>query len=233
MTKETIWSRAVCKTHHGKVDPDLGTRNLCIAGLAFGWVFASLCLIAGSILLSFDHFPIPSYVRMKIIMVNFFSHTIRPGKPYPPSHRIQELYQGTAILVQLLLNLLVTVILDTTGYIHATTLKWALCKEGRLQFNSNVQLFTSARAYGPNSWYMNSVSLLGLAISYGATSSAITDAVIVGQWNERTQEAEYKLSDTSDIIDVNGLAIFALGVGVFLQVSVSTYSLLFSGNVKT
>jgi hypothetical protein len=230
---DSIETQAVCKSHHGKVDPDLGTRNCCIAGLAFGWIFASLCLLAGSIMLSSDHFPIPSYVKLKVIMVNFFLHTMRPGKPYPPSHRIQQLHQGTSILVQLLLNLLVTIILDTTNYIHATTLKWALFREGRLKFNSNVRLFTSAKARGPNSWYMNSVSLLGLAISYGATSAAITDVVIVGEWDERTREVKYGPSETSDIIDINGLAIFALGAGVFLQVSVSTYSLLCSSEVKT
>jgi hypothetical protein len=80
---------------------------------------------------------------------------------------------------------------------------------------------------------MNSVSLLGLAISYGATSAAITDVVIVGEWDERTREVKYGPSETSDIIDINGLAIFALGAGVFLQVSVSTYSLLCSSEVKT
>lgn len=185
-------------------------------------------------MLSSDHFPVPSYVKLKVIMVNFFLHTMRPGKPYPPSHRIQQLHQGTSILVQLLVNLLVTIILDTTNYIHATTLKWALFKEGRLIFNSNVRLFTSAKAHGPNSWYMNWISLLGLAISYGATSAAITDVVIVGEWDERMREVEYGPSETlGDIIDINGLAIFALGVGVFLQVSVSTYSLLCSSEVKT
>lgn len=233
MTKYGVETHAVCKSRHGKVDPDLGTRNFCIAGLAFGWIFASLCLIAGAIMLSADHFTVPSYVRMKVIMVNFFLHTMRPGKPYPHSHRIQQLRQGTSVFVQLLLNFLVTIILDTTNYIHATTLKWAIFKEGRLKFNSNVRLFTSAGACGPNSWYMNSISLLGLAISYGATSAAITDVVIVGQWNEDTHEVEYGPSETSDVIDINGLAIFALGVGIFLQVGVSTYSLLCSNEVKT
>ncbi|KAJ5461798.1 uncharacterized protein N7458_003350 [Penicillium daleae] len=229
----SVETRAVCQSHHVKANPDLTTRNFCIAGLAFGWVFASLCLIAGAIMLSSDHFPMPSYVRMKVIMVNFFLHTMRPGKPYPHNHRIIQLHQGTSVLVQLLLNFLVTIVLDTTNYIHAMTLKWALLREGRLKFNSNVRLFTSAHAHGPNSWYMNSVSLLGLAISYGATSAALTDVVIVGQWDQRTQEVEYGPSESSDIIDINGLAIFALGIGVFLQVGVSTYSLLCSSEAKT
>jgi hypothetical protein len=80
---------------------------------------------------------------------------------------------------------------------------------------------------------MNSISLFGLAVSYGATSAAITDVVIVGQWNEDTHEVEYRASETSDIIDINGLAIFALGIGVVLQVGVSTYSLLCCNEVKT
>jgi hypothetical protein len=79
---------------------------------------------------------------------------------------------------------------------------------------------------------MNWISLLGLAISYGATSAAITDVVIVGEWDEKTREVEYGPSESSDIIDINGLAIFALGIGVLLQVSVSTYSLLYSSGVR-
>ncbi|KAJ5177074.1 uncharacterized protein N7482_002951 [Penicillium canariense] len=225
--------RQVCKIYHGKVDPALGIRNVCTVGLALGWIFASTCLIAGSIMISSDHVAIPPYVRKKVIMVNFFLHSMTPEKPYPHSHRIQQLRQGTSVLVQLLLNLLVTIILDTTNYIHATTLRWALFDEGRLEFNSYVRLFTRAHAHGPNSWYMNLISLIGLAIAYGATSSAITDVVVVGQWNEQTQLFDYGSSESSDIIDINGLAILALGVGVFLQVSVSTFSLLRTGGVRT
>jgi len=44
----------------------------------------------------------------------------------------------------LVVNILVALLTDSMGYIHATSLRWALYREGRLKFNTNLRLFNSA-----------------------------------------------------------------------------------------
>lgn len=62
------------------------------------------------------------------------------------------LSQYTKELLPLALNILVTVINETLGYVHTISLRWALQREGRLAFNSNLRLFTSARTFKANAW---------------------------------------------------------------------------------
>lgn len=222
------------KTPDAKLDPALQTRNICAAGLGLGWIFSLACIIVGAIMLSQGHYVVPEEIQGKAIMVNFCEHDIIPSKEYSIGHRIQALYPGTSVLVELSITILITIVLDCTNYIHAITLKWALFHEGRLEFNSNIRLFTSARARGPNCWYINLISLIGLAISYGALSCIFVDVVIIGVWDDQTKKIQYTYnSPSADIIDINGLAILALGIGLFLQACVSTYSLMRSDGVKT
>ncbi len=48
--------------------------------------------------------------------------------------------EGLAFIV----NILVTILTDSMGFVHASSLRWALYREERLEFNTNVRLFTSA-----------------------------------------------------------------------------------------
>jgi hypothetical protein len=53
-------------------------------------------------------------------------------------------------------------------------LKWALQREGRLTFNSNLRLLTSARTTKANYWYTNAVLLFCLIISYSRQISDLS-----------------------------------------------------------
>ena len=44
----------------------------------------------------------------------------------------------------LLFTLTISICTECLGCIHSTSLRWALAKEGRLEFNSNLRLFSSA-----------------------------------------------------------------------------------------
>jgi hypothetical protein len=65
---------------------------------------------------------------------------------------------------------MVTICNDITGYMHTVSLKWALQKESRLTFNSNLRLFTSARQSKANAWYTNLMMAIFMVMSYASTS---------------------------------------------------------------
>lgn len=167
-------------------------------------------------------------------MINCFNHNIFPDEQWLPSHIIVKLPPMTSTVTTLLLSFLVTAILDTTNFIHAVTLKAALLREGKLAFNSNIRLLSYASSHGPNAWYMNFVSCLGLGITYGALSAATTDVVPLSTYNDKTKLFErHERDQSSDFIDINGPAVTFLGVGILLQAIVSTYSLFGSPAVLT
>lgn len=47
-------------------------------------------------------------------------------------------------------NMLITLLTEVLGYIYSTSLRWALYREGCLEFNTNIRLLTSARSSAPN-----------------------------------------------------------------------------------
>ncbi|KAJ5378173.1 uncharacterized protein N7496_005582 [Penicillium cataractarum] len=147
----------------------------------------------------------------------------------PTARRIYQLGYGLAVLVSLLLNFLVATVLDSVNYIHAITLRWTLFHEERLNFNSNNRLFTASKSHGPNSWYFNVISGTGLVISHGSLSCMLADVTVE---NEDPQISDNLLS-TKSFVELNALAVTALGLGLLLQVCVSTYSLLCSSGVLT
>lgn len=76
--------------------------------------------------------------------------------------------------ISLGLNALVTLCTEAAGFVHATTLKWALAKEGRLVFNANLRLLTSARGiFSSNGFVVNALYSISLILSYAASSTIL------------------------------------------------------------
>ncbi|CAD6944848.1 unnamed protein product [Tilletia controversa] len=67
-------------------------------------------------------------------------------------------------------NLLTTVCNETMGYIHTVSLRWALFNEGKLEFNSNLRLWSHARSSPANSRIANLICFLGVVVSYSSGS---------------------------------------------------------------
>ncbi|KAK6434404.1 hypothetical protein LTR95_009408 [Oleoguttula sp. CCFEE 5521] len=68
------------------------------------------------------------------------------------------------------LNVGVTLLIETTGFIHTASLRSSLQQEGKLKFNTNLRLITCARLSRPNRWYINIVVLLFITLAYAASS---------------------------------------------------------------
>jgi hypothetical protein len=108
--------------------------------------------------------------------------------------------------------------LESTGYIHAASLRWALFKEDRLKFNTNLRLFTSSRTSGPNRWYINIISAVLHILSYAATS-------LIFLHNNNSIDPNTHVSPVDPYTYVNPVAIFALGLGLLGQLAIAIWCL--------
>lgn len=74
-----------------------------------------------------------------------------------------------AELLKLCLTGIVLIATESSGFIHTASLRWALHREGRLFFNSNVRLFTAVGS-GVNSWWINTLLAMTLVLAYASAS---------------------------------------------------------------
>ncbi|KAI9850596.1 MAG: hypothetical protein M1838_005381 [Thelocarpon superellum] len=124
-------------------------------------------------------------------------------------------------VVPLLLNVVVTIINETLGYIHATSLRWALQREGRLAFNSNLRLFTSAHSSRANAWYCNVLMLFCIIMSYASTSLLFIGDLPV----HYNYDAVGGLLPKGSTTFVCGFAMITLGIGIIGQCIITTLAL--------
>jgi hypothetical protein len=167
-------------------DRGSNTATACMTGLAFAWLAIVSCLIA-------------SILIIKNSAGQFFGKISRQV----------PLSTADAEATALVLNIFVAVLTDSMGYIHATSLRWALYREDRLHFNTNIRLFNSSRMSAPNRWPANAVYIISLVLCYAATSQMFI-----------TSDPAYQTH-----IYINGFAISALGLGLAGQAVISTWCL--------
>ena len=72
----------------------------------------------------------------------------------------------------LVLNVVISTCTDILSYTHSLSLRWALYKENRLSYNSNLRLFTSTKHCILNRWPINLLSAILLILSYTAANQA-------------------------------------------------------------
>lgn len=83
------------------------------------------------------------------------------------------LHLGTAngLILRFVITGVATLCTEFTGSIHGIALRWALAKEGRLRFSTNLRLFTAAHGrWSLNGSLSNSIFALTLATAYASAS---------------------------------------------------------------
>jgi len=119
------------------------TRILCIAGLCASASVSTICIAAGA-----AYYNKAQYQSQGWLSLNM-ARALKETLP-------------------LLINILVAALTESTGFIHATTLRWALGE--KLIFTSNLRLFSRGQghfAFGRISNFLNAGFLI---LSYSATS---------------------------------------------------------------
>lgn len=187
---------------------DLSTRNVCIVFVVLAWATGLGALGGGLWVLQ--------------------SHAWTESEPF----KIQ-LPEIVKQLAPLALNLWLTLLLDGVGYVHATSLKWALAREGRLGFNSNLRLFTAAaHSSVPNAWYANLLLFVAMVVSYSSSS-----LILVNNYGEKENDKTIdvdrlrRLWSVEDVsINVSGTSTVCLGAALLAQAFVATCALAFTRN---
>lgn len=124
-----------------------------------------------------------------------------------------------AELMPLAINLFVTLLTQSTGYIHTVSLRWSLQREGRLTFNSNLRLFSCSRKSGPNRWWSNAFLLLCITLAYASSSLSFAHKT-----HSTDFSSVFELGD--DDIFICYPAVIFLGLCISGFNSISTWALL-------
>ncbi|KAH8175234.1 hypothetical protein LIA77_03652 [Sarocladium implicatum] len=112
--------------------------------------------------------------------------------------------------IPFVVSLVLTFTNDALGYVHTISLRWALYREGRLEWNTNLRLLTAARTSFANRWYMNVLATAMLTLSYACASLLLVPSM----------DYEYLINaaNPSAVVGVNGMALMLLGASIFIQI---------------
>lgn len=167
---------------------DLRTRRIAVCGLGFTCALSLFTLLTGVALLTKEGSDLPFVATSSA---------------------------ATRELFPIFTTLIVTLCIETVGYIHSSSLRWALVREERLEYNSYLRLFTGARKLGPNYWLVNFGVAIAIVITYMSTSSVFLPDFYTGSPNE------YVGTGTR----INGVALVTLGLGLGGQALVGVWTM--------
>ncbi|KAG1794055.1 hypothetical protein EV424DRAFT_1548107 [Suillus variegatus] len=182
-------------------DRSLTSRRYALVGVACTSIFSYLCVIAGIVTLARHGISGVTPLSMAV------PPTADPDQPPPP-----QLVRQAEILT-LMLDLIVMLCTESTGFVHGISLRSALASESRLRFNTNLRLLTAARGWhNPNGALLNGISVVLLIISYSSPSLI----VCVDQNYTETFDAL-----VSEGIAIAGIPLLILGLALLLQVIIA------------
>jgi hypothetical protein len=132
---------------------------------------------------------------------------------------------AAAEILPLLASFVITALLEGTGLVHETTLRWAL--EDRLLFNSNLRLFTAARRHLCLSYISNALYAVFMVVSYAAASLmfAISPShSFCDHFSNSLGDGKY--NGCGDFVALATPAVCCLGVALMGQASLATWQML-------
>jgi hypothetical protein len=193
-------------------------------------------LVAGCEIVVSGRVLLPNFLRGKYMTMGTIDYPFIADKAvhYLSGHRVFSVPEVAVLMINFVLNVWLTAIFDCMAFIQSTTLRWALCKEGRLLHNSNPRLFTGARHFAPNWRITNAMSSLALVMGYGSISALTASIYIVGMSNEEGfLDVDAPVSGPRYAIDFNGWGFIGLGISLLLQGMISSWCLAKSKIVPT
>lgn len=210
------------------VKPNLRIRNFSIAGTVITLILSVVCLTYGIILVKRGRTPIPSFVAGTMVCIGLFRVGFRKKTRWIVGHTVVHSTMIIAKASPLLLNLALAMLLSCVSRIQNVTLRWALHKEGRLDFNSNPKLFSFVRwsTHAPNHWSIKTLSMISLAVIYGASSLMSNSVYIVG-YVDIDDDGNVSLIKDKPYhgepyaLDFSGYPIVFLGAGLLIQVAIA------------
>ena len=111
--------------------------------------------------------------------------------------------QAALFTIPLVFATIVTFCSESLGLVHTTSLRWALWRECRLDFNTNLRLMTQAHTSKPNHWIVNLYVILVTAVTYTTASQVF----IVNQFTTGSEPELHALT-----FSVTALAVMTFGL---------------------
>jgi hypothetical protein len=174
--------KSTAETRTDFYDRSLTSRRYALAGVACSTIFSISCIIAATVIITARGVNGAVYCSISSLQIE---------------------------MLALVLNLIVTLCTESTGFVHGISLHSTLISESRLCFNNNLRLLTAARGWrNPNGTLFNGVMAVLLILSYSSASLVIT-------W---TSESEDNLNG---VISIIGVPLLLLGIALFLQMAIS------------
>ncbi|KAG2359425.1 hypothetical protein BDR07DRAFT_1378719 [Suillus spraguei] len=181
-------TKSIVDTRTDFYDRSLKSRRYAFVGLACSSIFSCSCIVTGIAILA-KHGVIGTAVGNLV-------HT---------EEGLTQLLLQKEIL-NLALNVTVTLCTESIGFVHGISLRSALASESRLRFNTNLHLLTAARGwYHPNGTLHNGILVVLLIISYSSASLVVC-----------VDETR-----SGDGMAFAGLPILILSVALLLQVMIA------------
>ena len=172
------------------------TRNVCLIGLMLSWLIGTGALIAA----------IYAWVWWRSVPYRLV--------PYFIPTSVEWFRAATALI-----NLLFQLLNDCLGLLHTTSLRWALQREGRLDFNTNLRLISNAHQSAANSWLANLFVTACVILSYSSVSSIFfkqspaSDERVIGE------SSGYFYNE----MVVNPVALLVLAISILGQAAIVTW----------
>ncbi|KAG2149350.1 hypothetical protein DEU56DRAFT_61160 [Suillus clintonianus] len=179
------YSKITLESGNDFYDRSLTSRRYALVGVACSCIVSCCCIVAGTIIVAFLR-----------------------GNGAIPTKLNTNLQKEMLVLV---LNLIVTLCTESTGFVHNIALRSALASERRLRFNTNLRLLTAAHGWrNPNGALLNVITAILLIISYNSASLVI---LFLDNSGDTTGKAFY--------VYIAGLPLLLLGVALLLQVMIA------------
>jgi hypothetical protein len=176
------------------IDPDKSTRHQSILAILFGIISSIACLALGTVL-----YLLPS-----------------PGVTYIVRRHLP--YGGTEAIT-FGVTFVITQCLESLAYVHSISLRWALIRENRLKYNTNIRLLTSSASSTPNKWGSNVVSAACLVLCYASTSQLFFAESAVS----KLTDAPLKNNTLPNATTINCVALISLGIALFGQTAIAIW----------
>jgi hypothetical protein len=141
---------------------------------------------------------------------------------------------GIAEFLAFVINIVLTLCSDGLAYVHSISLRWALIKEKRLEFNTNIRLFRSSQQSFPNGKTANFFSAIFLILGYAGTSQLFLIRTSDCSYAPGQIEVsgvdltEYGYFTGLSILGfyVNPVALIVIGISLAGQIIIATLCLL-------
>lgn len=122
-------------------------------------------------------------------------------------------------LILLGINVLLLAVTESLGFIHATSLRWALFNENRLEFNANLRLLTFSQRSLPNGTFWSIVFFICTTICYTAGNMLLV--FNASSWYIQTVWAGYDITldfdPYKDLVSLTRSVPICLGIAILVQ----------------